>query len=87
MSLVSALAGMARFLADVRTEYLRHEERHGPFASAHEGWAVILEEVDELWDEVRKKRRNRDLDNAYHECVQIAARAMKFALSVCPPRE
>lgn len=78
---------IARFFTDVRREYVRHTERHGRFTSAHEGWAVIYEEVEELWEEVRKKRRNRDLENAYHECVQIAAMALKFAVCVCLPAE
>jgi hypothetical protein len=26
---------------------------YGPFNSAHEGWAVIREEEEELWDEVK----------------------------------
>ncbi len=80
---MSALAQIAKFLTDVRTEYLRNLERHGNYASAHEGYAVILEELDELWEQVRLRRRNRDLDNMYEECVQIAARSMKFAIGLC----
>ena len=29
------------------------EKYHKPFNSTHEGYAVILEEMDELWDEVK----------------------------------
>jgi hypothetical protein len=75
------------FLDDVRLEFNRVTARHGDFNSAHEGWAVILEEVDELWDEVRKKRANRDLANMRVECVQIAAASMRFALAICTRRK
>lgn len=27
-------------------------KKNGPFTSAHHGYAVLLEEVDELWDEI-----------------------------------
>lgn len=47
-----------------------------PFNSAHEGFAVLLEEVDELWDEVRTKDVNKD--NLRKEAVQVAAMAMRF---------
>ncbi len=74
---------IAEFFLEVRREYARATEKFGPFNSAHEGYAVLLEEVDELWDEVKKKREKRDHENMYRECVQIAAMAMKFVVSVC----
>ena len=38
----------------------RARTKHKPINSAHEGYAVILEELDEFWDEVKKKREMRD---------------------------
>lgn len=32
-------------------------EKHGHFNSAHEAYAVLLEEVEEFWEEVRKKKK------------------------------
>lgn len=49
-----------------------------PFNSSHEGYAVLIEEVDELWDEVRKPRHARDLVNMRREAIQIAAVAVRF---------
>jgi glutamyl-tRNA reductase len=51
--------------------------------SAHEGWAVIWEELDELWDEVRAKQGARDVAKMRKEAVQVAAMAMRFVLDVC----
>jgi hypothetical protein len=48
-------------------------------ASAHEGWAVLLEEVDELWEEVKKKPAKRDPVHMYGELVQVAAMAQRMA--------
>lgn len=73
-------SGKTTFLAAVETEYRDATEAHGLFSSAHEGYAVLLEEVDELWDEV-KKRASRSRRGMYDECVQVAAMAMKFALA------
>ena len=79
---VVAAGKAAAFFVAVRDEFVRVIEDHGEhYHSAHEGWAVMFEEVDELWDEVRKKRKNRDPKAMYTECVQIACCALKFALT------
>jgi hypothetical protein len=33
-----------------------------PFNSAHEGFAVLKEEVDELWDHVKTNQKRRDIE-------------------------
>lgn len=52
--------------------------RHGrTFASMHEAYAVLLEEVDELWDLTRLKKKDRDPGKVKEELIQIAAMAVK----------
>lgn len=51
--------------------------------SAHEGYAVLLEEVEELWEHVKTKQKNRDLAAMRQEAIQIAAMAMRFAHDIC----
>lgn len=51
----------------------------GPFASLHEGYAVLLEEVDELWDEIKKK--NPDPVKVHKEAKQVGAMAAKFLMA------
>ena len=53
------------------------------FHSAHEGFAVLKEEVDELWDEVKKKPDARSKAKMKAECIQIAAMAIRFSLELC----
>lgn len=57
-----------------------------PESSAHEGYAVLAEEVDELWDEVKGHSPNRK-DRMREECIQIAAMAIRFIEDVCEPEE
>lgn len=74
-----------KLLGLVREELNSANEKFGPFNSAHEGWAVLKEEVDELWIEVKKKQSARSPDLMRGEAVQIAAMAIRFALDICPP--
>jgi hypothetical protein len=55
---------------------------HKPINSAHEGYAIILEEMDEFWQEVCKKRSERSPDRMVEELVQIAAMAQRTAEDV-----
>lgn len=80
---------MTRKRPDVRAKWLlglvgnelaRAQEWFGPMASPHEGWAVIQEEVDELWERV-KANEGRD-EAAHDEAIQIAAMALRYAYDI-----
>jgi hypothetical protein len=47
-----------------------------PFSSPHEGYGVLLEEVDELWDEIKKQQPSCARMRA--EAIQVAAMAIRF---------
>ncbi len=67
--------------AEIAAELRRARTKHAPMRGAHEGYAVLLEEVDELWDEV--KARHPDFAAMRKEAVQVAAMGLAFALEVC----
>lgn len=76
-----------RFLTSVGDEVRRAEGLHSPINSLHEGYAVILEELDEFWEEVRKKREERDLGAVREELVQTAAMCVRTAVNVLEERK
>ncbi len=64
-------------------EEVERAKRHGKaFASLHEAYAVILEEVDEVWDITRQKRCLRNELELRKELIQIAAMALKALASM-----
>ena len=67
-------------VSDVVEEIQKSMIKYPLFNSPHEGYGVLLEELDELWDEVKK--REPDLKNMRAEAVQVAAMAMKFIMSM-----
>lgn len=76
--------GPVRSLAfEVTAEVMWCMKNWPKFNSAHEGFAVLLEEVDELKQEVWLKQKNRDVQDMRKECIQVAAMAMRMILDVC----
>ena len=59
-------------------ELKRATSKFGPFNSAHEGYAVIKEELEELWDFVKINNTNE----ARKEAVQVAAMAIRFLIDI-----
>ena len=51
------------------------------FNSAHEGYAVILEELDELWYEI-KGHNPKQKEAMREEVIQVAAMAIRFVMDV-----
>jgi hypothetical protein len=54
-----------------------------PFNSAHEGYAILLEELDELKAHVWTNQKRRDIAAMRVEAVQVAAMALRFIADVC----
>lgn len=61
----------------------RAAEKWPPMNSAHEGFAVLAEEVDELWDHVRTNQSKRDIAAMRKEAIQVAAMAIRFVNDIC----
>lgn len=52
------------------------------FRNRHEAYGVILEEIDELWDEVRKNHKKGDLAAQRTEAKQAAAMLVRFMVEL-----
>jgi hypothetical protein len=76
-------ASVFNTINEVIDEVQSSGEKFPPFNSAHEGFAVLLEEVDELKAHVWMNQKKRDLGAMRKEAIQVAAMAIRFALNVC----
>lgn len=76
-------------LSLVLLEFIRATDLHGPFNSIHEGYAIIEEEFDELWDVVKLKRGCYDnqgrtrREALREEAIQVAAMGLRFLVDCC----
>ena len=57
-------------------------EKFRPMASAHEGYAVIAEEFDELWEIVKQKQTKRDYADFRKETIQLGAMVLAFLVEI-----
>lgn len=65
----------------VREELDRATQNFPAIRSPHEGYAIIREEFEELWDEIKANRGTTD--RAVSEAVQTAAMAIRYLTDVC----
>jgi hypothetical protein len=65
-------------LQEISNELERATRAYGPFNSPHEGYAVILEELDEMWDEIKANNFNRSKE----EVIQVAAMCVRYLMDI-----
>ena len=70
-------------IREIQDEYGYATYNFGKFNSAHEGYAVILEELEELKQEVFEKKENRSVVEMRREALQVATMAIRFIYDVC----
>jgi hypothetical protein len=82
--IAEAVLAERRLMDEVLTELRKATNTHGHFHSGHEGYGVIAEELDELWDDVKAAKASTSYpEQTRREAIQVAAMAMRFALDLC----
>lgn len=71
-------ADRLKLFMEVDAEIDRATAKHGAFYSAHHGYAVILEELDEAWDEIKANNSTKTRE----EMVQVAACAIRYLMDL-----
>lgn len=59
---------------EIKVELFKATEKFGKFNTGHEGYAILLEEVEELWSEVKLKNQKK----MRTEAIQVCAMALRF---------
>ena len=74
---------MSKFAKLVKEELKRARAKHPePLNSVHESYAVIMEELDEFWDEAKGQNTTRSNSVMLAELVQVAAMCQRAAEDV-----
>lgn len=70
-----------KILSNVKNELKSAKLKFNDFNSYHEGYAVILEEMEEVWEEIKKKKPDRL--KIEQECIQVAAMSVRMIIDLC----
>ena len=77
-----------KVLERISKEHDRAVSKFGKFHNAHEAYAVLLEEKDELWDAVKMRPDGVDSEGRTRtealeeEAIQVGAMALRFLIDV-----
>ncbi len=75
---------LENILEEIRKEFKSATENWGGFNSLHEAYAIILEEVDELWEEVKlSQKKPEHIKIAREEAIQVATMAIRLIYDCC----
>lgn len=77
MSYPVILPNIGHQLAEDIDAEIHSAKKFPPFYSLHEAYAVILEELDEVWEITKLKKCNRDREHLRKELIQVAAMAIR----------
>ena len=71
-------------IQDIIMQVADIEANNVEYNSLHEGYAIMKEEFDELWDEVKK--HSHDHKKAFNEAKQVACTAIRF-MKLCQRKD
>lgn len=66
-------------LSEMGDEYERARKKFKKFNSRHEGYGVILEELDEAWNSIKLNELNAKLEP---EIIQVGAMCLRFLIDI-----
>ena len=67
----------------IEAELMRAMDLYPALHSNHEAYAVIKEEVDELWDEIKKSKEVTGNAEIRQELIQVGAMVIRYLNDLC----
>ncbi len=76
------ITNIGKTIKAIIAEYNYSIVKNEPLNSPHEGWALIKQKVDGLWEEIKKNNTDNSKEAIMKEAAQIGAMAMRFMVDL-----
>jgi hypothetical protein len=76
------VTNIGKSIKSIIAEYNHTIIKHAPIHSTYEGWALIKQKVDQLWEEIKKEEATGSKEVMLKEAAQIGAMAMRFIIDL-----
>lgn len=70
-------------IEEIKKEIESAQSKYPALHSNHEAYAVILEEMDELWDEIKKSKDVKGNGRIKSELIQVGAMVLRYLNDLC----
>ena len=79
---------LEEILEDIKKEFEFATNKYSGFNSLHEAYAIVLEEVNELWEEVKASQKDATrIKFTKKEARQVATMAIRLIYDCCGKNE
>lgn len=72
---------LERIISMIKNELEFATNKFGVFHNTHEGYGVMKEEFDEMWDRIKQNS-----SFCFEECIQLAAMGIRFVYDLADER-
>lgn len=79
----SRITNIGKAIRLIIPEYNQIICKKPPLQNRYEGWALLQQAMEQLWDEVKKDKNIHSTEQMRKEAILISATAMRFIIDLC----
>jgi hypothetical protein len=79
----SRITNIGKAIRLIIPEYNQIICKSPPLQNTYEGWAMLEQGMEELWDEIKKDKKVQSPEQMRREAIFISATAMRFMIDLC----
>ncbi len=79
----SRITNIGKAIRLIIPEYNQIICKNPPLQNSYEGWAILHQAMEQLWNEVKKDKNIHSTEQMRKEAILISATAMRFMIDLC----
>lgn len=79
----SRITNIGKAIRLIIPEYNQIICKNPPLQNTYEGWAMLLQATEQLWDEVKKDKNLHANEQMRKQAILVGATTMRFIIDLC----